>query len=58
MMELAMLILEFLSGIMCLYYLPFKNGYLLETQIIFQFSFAVLVINALYNRKNQSSKEV
>ena len=43
----GLVIIEFLSGLASLYYLPRSTGMLLQTQVIFQLAFGILLIRAL-----------
>ena len=49
--NIALFILEFLSGLAAFYYLPKPNGLLLQTQLIFQLAFGAMLVRAL-NRKS------
>lgn len=45
--NVALVFIEFLSGLVSLYYLPQSRGLLLQTQVIFQLAFGYLLIRTL-----------
>lgn len=52
--NIGLVVMEFLSGLASLYYLPQTHGLLLQTQVIFQLAFGVLLIRALGNLETSS----
>ncbi len=46
-LNVTLVLIEFLSGVASLYYLPQAHGLLLQTQVIFQFAFGLLLIRTL-----------
>ena len=42
-------VIEFISGLFAFYYLPRSFGFMLQSQIVFQLAFGLLIINVLKN---------
>jgi len=54
--NLTLVMIEFLSGVASLYYLPQSRGLLLQTQVIFQLAFGYLLIRALASLETSDAK--